>query len=75
MKLQTTSRQASILEITPEKQVKAYLRSLPMKILGFIIERPMIITQARQRLKVHPANITHHFKIREKAKLILLDEE
>lgn len=75
MKRNIASLQAATLEITSEKQAKAYLHPLRMKILGFITKQPMTITQVAQELKVHPANITHHFKILEKSKLIQLVEE
>lgn len=66
---------SSTLEIILEPQIKAYLHPMRMKILGFITQRPMTITQVAQALTTHPANIAHHFKILEKAQLIVLVEE
>lgn len=62
-------------EITSDLQQKAYLHPVRMKILGFLAARPMTISQVAGELKVHPANITHHFRILEQAELIQLTEE
>lgn len=46
-----------------------------MKILKYLVVNPMTISQVAENLEVHPANITHHFRVLEKAQLIRLVEE
>lgn len=64
-----------IHEITSDLQQKSYLHPVRMKILGHLAKRPMTISQVAEELKVHPANITHHFRNLEKSRLIRLVEE
>ncbi len=61
-------------EIVTAKQVKAYFHPVRMKILNFLTRERLTISQAAKRLKVHPANITHHFRILRGAGLIRLVE-
>jgi DNA-binding transcriptional ArsR family regulator len=70
-----TSSTNTIFEITTPKQQKAYLHPLRMKILGYLVKEKLTVSQTAERLKVHPANITHHFKILLNNKLIQLAEE
>lgn len=67
--------QHSVHEITTPEQQKAYLHPVRMKVLGFIAAKPMTISQVASELKVHPANITHHFRTLEDSGLIRLVEE
>lgn len=62
-------------EITTAKQQKAYFHPLRMKILNFLSTERLTISQTAARLKVHPANITHHFRILRSAGLIRLVEK
>jgi DNA-binding transcriptional ArsR family regulator len=62
-------------EITTQKQQKAYFHPVRMKILGFLVRERLTVSQIADRLKVHPANITHHFRILRGAGLIRLAEE
>ncbi len=60
--------------LSTEKQLKAYLHPLRMKILGFLARAARTISQVASELQVHPANLTHHFKILEKTGLIQMVE-
>jgi DNA-binding transcriptional ArsR family regulator len=62
-------------EITTPKQQRAYFHPVRMKILSFLTRERLTISQAAERLKVHPANITHHFRVLQGAGLIQLVEE
>jgi DNA-binding transcriptional ArsR family regulator len=66
---------SSAFEITTHKQQKAYFHPVRMRILGFLARERLTISQIAERLKVHPANITHHFRILQGAGLIRLVEE
>src|SRR5215831_814692 len=62
-------------EITTPRQQKAYFHPVRMKILNFLTRERLTISQTAERLKVHPANITHHFRVLQDAGLIRLVEE
>jgi DNA-binding transcriptional ArsR family regulator len=62
-------------EITTPKQQKAYFHPVRMKILNFLTRERLTVSQTAERLKVHPANITHHFRVLQSAGLILRVEE
>jgi DNA-binding transcriptional ArsR family regulator len=61
-------------EITTAKQQKAYFHPLRMKILDYLSTDRLTVSQVAARLRVHPANITHHFRILRSAGLIRLVE-
>jgi DNA-binding transcriptional ArsR family regulator len=61
-------------EITTPKQQKAYFHPVRMKILNFLTQERLTVSQTAERLKVHPANITHHFRVLRSAGLIRLAE-
>src|SRR5215471_10777798 len=67
-------RQAAF-EITTPRQQKAYFHPVRMKILNFLTRERLTISQTAERLKVHPANITHQFRVLQAAGLIRLVEE
>src|SRR5215467_4712532 len=67
-------RQAAF-EITTPRQQRAYFHPVRMKILNFLTQERLTISQTAERLKVHPANITHHFRVLQGADLIRLVEE
>lgn len=78
MKMQATllpNSKPAVFLITSEEQVKAYVHPIRMKIMGFLVKNAMTISQVAKALQVHPANITHHFKILTRAKLVCLVEE
>src|SRR5262245_4848375 len=62
-------------EITTPKQERAYFHPVRMKILNFLTRERLTVSQVAERLRVHPANITHHFRILERARLIRLVEK
>src|SRR5215831_18888195 len=62
-------------EITTPAQQRAYFHPVRMKILNFLTRERLTISQTAERLKVHPANITHHFRVLQGAGLIRLVEE
>lgn len=68
-------KQEPVHRLTSEQEVKAYVHPLRMKILGVLAKEARTISQIARGLEVHPANITHHFRILEKAKLLALVEE
>src|SRR5215475_8935975 len=71
----TKSERQPAFAITTAKQHKAYFHPVRMKILNFLTRERLTISQAAGRLKVHPANITHHFRVLQGADLIRLVEE
>jgi DNA-binding transcriptional ArsR family regulator len=71
----TAPKQQSAFEITTPRQQKAYFHPVRMKILNFLTRERLTVSQTAERLKVHPANITHHFRILQSAGLIHLVEE
>lgn len=64
-----------VFEIKTQKQQRAYFHPVRMKILGFLTHGRLTVSQTAERLKVHPANITHHFRVLQDARLIRLVEE
>jgi DNA-binding transcriptional ArsR family regulator len=61
-------------EITTPGQQRAYFHPVRLKILNFLTRERLTVSQIAARLKVHPANITHHFRILRRAGLIRLAE-
>jgi DNA-binding transcriptional ArsR family regulator len=66
---------APAFQLTTPKQGRAYFHPVRMKILNFLTREALTISQTAERLHVHPANITHHFRILERARLIRLVEK
>lgn len=66
---------APTLALTTEDQVRAYVNPTRLTILAFLAEEQQSVSMVARRLGVHPANLTHHFKILEKAALIRLVEK
>jgi DNA-binding transcriptional ArsR family regulator len=67
--------QRAVFEITTADQQKAYFHPVRMKILNFLTAERLTVSLTAGRLKVHPANITHHFRVLQHAGLIHLVEE
>ncbi len=65
----------TIHQIREEKEAKAYLHPVRMRILQFLSGDAMTISQVAAILGVHPANLTHHFRKLQEAALIALVEE
>lgn len=70
----TTPAPAPRFEIVTPRQQKAYFHPVRMRILNFLTHEPLTISHVAGRLKVHPANITHHFRVLRGAGLIRLVE-
>jgi DNA-binding transcriptional ArsR family regulator len=68
-------RPSAAFEITTAKHQRAYFHPVRMKILNFLSAERLTVSQTAARLKVHPANITHHFRILRSAGLIRLAEK
>lgn len=58
-----------------DRERKAFLHPVRSKILGMLAVQPMTITNVANELKVHPANLTHHFRKLQDAGLIKVHEE
>jgi len=58
-----------------DRERKAFLHPVRSKILGMLAVQPMTITNVANELKVHPANLTHHFRKLQDAGLIKIHEE
>jgi len=64
-----------LLVLTDSKQIKAYVHPTRINILTMLANKKLTISNVAKKLKVHPANITHHFKLLEKVGLIVLVEK
>jgi len=67
--------QRALFEITTGEQQKAYFHPVRMRIFNFLVTHRLTVSQTAERLGVHPANITHHFRVLQHAGLIHLVEE
>lgn len=65
----------SAFEIATPAQQRAYFHPVRLRLLNFLAKERLTVSQAARRLRVHPANITHHFRILRRAGLIKLVEE
>ncbi len=65
----------TIKTLRDSESIKAYVHPLRQTILKYLSEKNMTVSEVAQLLGVHPANITHHFRILEKCKLIVLAEK
>jgi len=63
------------LVLSDPKRIKAYVHPTRISILRMLANKKLTISHVARRLKVHPANITHHFKLLEKVGLIVLVEK
>lgn len=61
--------------ISAQQQIKAYVHPVRMRILGLLAEEEQTISGVAKKFNVHPATITHHFKLLEKVNLIKLVEK
>jgi len=55
-----------ILVLTDNKQIKAYVHPTRINILTMLAAKKMTVSSVAKKLKVHPANITHHFRLLER---------
>ena len=64
-----------IMTCASSNQIKAYVNPTRIVILNMLIKKKRTVTSVAKELNVHPANLTHHFKLLEKAGLIKLVEK
>jgi DNA-binding transcriptional ArsR family regulator len=56
--------------LTANEQIRAYVHPTRMTILALLAQEKQSISGVARQIAVHPANLTHHFKLLEKAGLI-----
>lgn len=61
--------------LAADAQIRAYVHPTRMTILALLAAEARTVTGVARELGVHPANLTHHFRLLEKAGLILLVEK
>jgi len=61
--------------LTSEEQIRAYVNPTRMTILALLAPEKKSISGVARQLGVHPANLTHHFKLLAKTGLIELVEK
>ena len=61
--------------LSESNQIKAYIHPTRITILSMLADKKRTISNVAKALKVHPANITHHFKLMEKNGLIVIVEK
>jgi DNA-binding transcriptional ArsR family regulator len=72
----TNDRQIQeVMVLSEEQQVKAYVHPTRIVIVQMLAERKMTVSQVARQLGVHPANLTHHFKLLQRAGLLKLVEK
>ena len=57
------------------RMIKAYVHPTRISILRILATKKMTVSHVARILKVHPANITHHFRLLQKTGLIVLVEK
>lgn len=67
-------RPRKLLVLTESSQIKAYVHPTRIAILRMLATKKRTISNIAKELDVHPANITHHFKLLERVGLIRLVE-
>ncbi len=70
-----TLRPKQLIELKEGSQIKAYVHPTRIVILRMLAARKRTVSSVARELGVHPANITHHFKLLEKVGLIKLVEK
>lgn len=64
-----------VLTLTSDEQIRAYVNPTRMTILALLAQAKKSVSGVARQLGVHPANLTHHFKLLEKTGLIELVEK
>lgn len=64
-----------LIELKEKNQIKAYVHPTRIGILRMLAAKKRTVSSVAKELGVHPANITHHFKLLERAGLIKLVEK
>jgi DNA-binding transcriptional ArsR family regulator len=65
----------TMLALDGEEKIRAYVHPTRMAILEMLAGEKQSVSGVARALGVHPANLTHHFKLLEKAGLIKLVEK
>jgi DNA-binding transcriptional ArsR family regulator len=63
-----------VLVLSKNSQIKAYVHPTRIAILNMLAAEKRTVSNVAKELGVHPANVTHHFKLLEKVGLIKLVE-
>jgi DNA-binding transcriptional ArsR family regulator len=63
------------MTLTTNEQIRAYVNPTRMTILALLAQEKQSVSGVARQLNVHPANLTHHFKLMEKLELIKLVEK
>ncbi len=66
---------SSTQTLTTDEQIRAYVNPTRMTILALLAQEKGSVSGIARQLGVHPANLTHHFKLLEKNSLITLVEK
>ena len=61
--------------LADDARIRGYVHPVRMAILGMLAAEKRTVTGVARQLRVHPANITHHFKRLERLGLIRLVEK
>ena len=69
------SQPTATMILSTDEQIRAYVNPTRMTILAYLAKEKQSVSMIAAQLKVHPANLTHHFKLLEKAGLIKLVEK
>jgi DNA-binding transcriptional ArsR family regulator len=64
-----------LLVLREQPRIKAYVHPTRILILRMLARKKMTVSNIARKLSVHPANITHHIRLLEKAGLIKLVEK
>ena len=67
-------RPRKLLVLKENSQIKAYVHPTRIAILRMLAAKKRTVSNVAREIGVHPANITHHFKLLEKVGLIRLVE-
>jgi len=62
-------------KLSSKDELRAYVNSTRITILALLRDSSATITKVAREIGTHPANLTHHFRILEKAGLIRLVEK
>jgi DNA-binding transcriptional ArsR family regulator len=61
--------------LSTEQQIKAYVHPVRMSIIDLLAEKKHTISEVAKKFGVHPATITHHFKLLQRVGFIKLVEK
>ena len=64
-----------VQSLTTDEQIRAYVNPTRMTILALLAQEKASVSWVARQLGVHPANLTHHFKLLQKTGLIELVEK